>query len=87
MSTLTFLRKCMRAALLLSFVFMGGIAMAVEEPAYELALQEDAFEVRIYPTVVAAQVTVGGTRSEAVNAGFRLLAEGLAEFKTTTASS
>lgn len=48
--------------------------MAVEEPVFELAMQEDAFEVRIYPTLVAAQVSVSGTRSEAVNAGFRLLA-------------
>lgn len=49
--------------------------MAVEEPAYELTLQEDAFELRIYPALVAAQVAVSGTRSEAVNAGFRLLAD------------
>ena len=49
--------------------------MAVEEPVFELAMQEDAFEVRLYPALVAAQVKVSGTRSEAVNAGFRLLAD------------
>ena len=49
--------------------------MAVEEPVFELAKQEGAFEVRIYPALVAAQVSVNGTRSEAVNAGFRLLAD------------
>jgi hypothetical protein len=75
MFTLTFLRKCLRAALLLSFVFTGGIAMAVEEPVFELTMQEDAFEVRIYPALVAAQVNARGTRGEAVNAGFRLLAD------------
>jgi hypothetical protein len=75
MSILNFLRNCLRAALLLSFLSTGGIAMAVEEPVFELAKQEGAFEVRIYPALVAAQVSVNGTRSEAVNAGFRLLAD------------
>lgn len=49
--------------------------MAVEEPVFDLAMQEGAFEVRIYPALVAAQVTINGTRSETVNAGFRLLAD------------
>ena len=48
--------------------------MATEEPAYKITLQNGAFEVREYPELLAAEVTVSGDRKEAVNAGFRLLA-------------
>ena len=52
----------------------GGPAMAVEEPPFTIAFQSDGIEVRDYPGVIAAEVTVGGDRGAAVNAGFRLLA-------------
>ena len=52
----------------------GGPAMAVEEPPFTIAFQAGAIEVRDYPAVIAAEVTVGGDRGAAVNAGFRLLA-------------
>ena len=48
--------------------------MATEEPVFKLVLQAEAFEVREYPALIAAEVSVGGDRSEAVNSGFRLLA-------------
>ena len=48
--------------------------MATEEPAFTASLKEGAFEVRSYPALVAAQVSVTGTRNEASNAGFKLLA-------------
>lgn len=48
--------------------------MATEEPAYTATLQDGAFEVREYAAQVVAEVTVPGDRSEAANAGFRLLA-------------
>ena len=48
--------------------------MATEEPSYTSILLEAPFEIREYPTLIAAQVTVAGERSEAVSAGFRLLA-------------
>ncbi len=48
--------------------------MAVEEPPYEVVLSADAFEIRAYPALIAAEVAVGGDRNEAGNAGFRLLA-------------
>lgn len=48
--------------------------MAVEEPKFALVKKEGPIELRDYPAVIAAEVTVGGTRSEASNAGFRLLA-------------
>lgn len=48
--------------------------MAVEEPKFSLVLKDGAFEVRDYPGLVVAEVTVGGDRAAASNAGFRLLA-------------
>ena len=48
--------------------------MATEEPSYRSTLQETPFEVREYPALIAAEVTVSGERSDAVSAGFRLLA-------------
>jgi len=53
---------------------LTGIAMATEEPSYRSILQEAPFEIREYPSLIAAEVTVSGERSEAVSAGFRLLA-------------
>ena len=48
--------------------------MAVEEPPYTVEIQAGSIQVRDYPPVIAAEVTVGGDRGAAVNAGFRLLA-------------
>ncbi|MDH4400065.1 MAG: heme-binding protein [Burkholderiaceae bacterium] len=59
---------------LLSLSTLTGIAMATEEPSYRSILQEAPFEIREYPSLIAAEVTVSGERSEAVSAGFRLLA-------------
>ncbi len=53
---------------------LTGVAMATEEPSYTSILQEAPFEIREYPALIAAEVTVSGERSEAVSAGFRLLA-------------
>ena len=48
--------------------------MAVEEPAFKIVLHESAFEIRDYPALVVAEVTVGGDQKEAAGEGFRLLA-------------
>jgi hypothetical protein len=53
---------------------LTGIAMATEEPSYTSVLQEVPFEIREYSALIAADVTVSGERSEAISAGFRLLA-------------
>lgn len=55
-------------------ILFGESAMATEEPTFTASLKEGAFEVRSYPALVAAQVSVTGTRDEASNAGFKLLA-------------
>jgi hypothetical protein len=48
--------------------------MAVEEPPYKTVLADGAFEVRDYPALTVAQVTVPGSQNQAANTGFRLLA-------------
>jgi hypothetical protein len=48
--------------------------MAVEEPAFRRVLNDGAFEVRDYPALVVAEVTVSGDQTEAASKGFRLLA-------------
>ena len=48
--------------------------MATEEPSFVSILQDAPFEIREYPSLIAAEVTVSGERSDAVSAGFRLLA-------------
>ena len=53
---------------------LASSAMAVEEPAFKQVLREGDFELRDYPAVVAAEVTVAGDQKEAANKGFRLLA-------------
>jgi hypothetical protein len=60
--------------LLCALFLFGGVAMATEEPAFTVASREGEFEVRDYPALVVAEVSVSGTRDEASNAGFRLLA-------------
>jgi len=60
--------------LIFALFTLGGPALATEEPAFRVVLGDGAFEVRDYPALLAAEVTVGGSRDEASNAGFRLLA-------------
>jgi hypothetical protein len=52
-----------------------GTAMAnTEEPEFTLVLKEEAFELRDYAPMIAAEVSVDGDRDSAVSAGFRILA-------------
>ena len=53
---------------------IGTDAMAVEEPAFRSILHDGVFEVRDYPALVVAEVTVSGDQKEAASRGFRLLA-------------
>ncbi len=48
--------------------------MAVEEPAFQSVLQDKPFEIRDYPALVVAEVTVTGDQKDAGNKGFRELA-------------
>lgn len=48
--------------------------MAVEEPPFKTVVKDGAFEVRDYPPLIVAEVTVTGGQKEAASKGFRLLA-------------
>ena len=61
-------------ATILSVTLFGTHARAVEEPAFKSVVHEGAFELRDYPALVVAEVTVDGDQKEAANKGFRLLA-------------
>jgi hypothetical protein len=61
-------------ALLLGLNLMGTPAMATEEPPFTVKSAQGEFEVREYPALVAAEVTVTGDRKDAAGKGFRLLA-------------
>lgn len=45
-----------------------------EQPNFRLILADGAFEVREYPSLLVAETVQSGTRSEALNLGFRELA-------------
>ena len=48
--------------------------MATEEPSFAVSLAAGDFEVRDYPGMVVAEVSVTGDRKDAASNGFRLLA-------------
>jgi uncharacterized protein YfdQ (DUF2303 family) len=48
--------------------------MAIEEPEFKLKLKDEAFEIRHYPALVVAEVTVNAERSQAMSEGFSDLA-------------
>ena len=68
------LKTAVLPAIFSLFLLFGELVMATEEPKFTVSLKEDNFEVRSYPALVAAQVSATGTRDEASNAGFKLLA-------------
>jgi hypothetical protein len=61
-------------ALLLGTLLLGAPAMATEEPPFTLVRAAGDFNIRDYPGLVAAEVTVQGDRKDAASKGFRLLA-------------
>ena len=58
-------------------VFLSGArepCMAIERAQYAVVTSQPPFEIRDYDASVVAIVTVDGSRNDAVNAGFRVLA-------------
>jgi SOUL heme-binding protein len=55
--------------------WISGLAMAVEEPRYEVIRAEGDFELRRYPPLLIAQTIVDGDRDQASRKGFQLLAD------------
>ncbi len=63
----------------------GPVMSNVEEPKYEVLYSEGKIEIRKYNPMIIAEVIVKGERKEAINQGFRLLADYIFGNNTKTA--
>ncbi len=59
---------------LLAAITWNYVVNTVETPAYALVTSDGEIELRDYPMIVVAEVTRSGDRKQAVNSGFRPLA-------------
>jgi hypothetical protein len=64
----------LRLFITIVLISFSGIAMAYEEPKYDVIEKTDMFELRAYSPVTVAEVLVDGSMDEAGNRGFRLIA-------------
>ncbi|RBP11316.1 SOUL heme-binding protein [Roseiarcus fermentans] len=62
------------AALAIGAAAVGASVKAADEPPYTVVLSDGDFQIRDYPALTIAEVTVRAPRNEAGNAGFRKLA-------------
>jgi hypothetical protein len=63
------------AGLVVLFVLLGGDAMAIEEPAYDVVRQAPGFELRRYKPQLLAETDVRGRFDQAGGKAFRILAD------------
>ncbi len=64
--------------LLAMLLFCGGCSIlgtTTKEPSWRSVQKEGAIEIRDYAPMLVAEVVVSGEREEAINAGFRILAD------------
>ncbi len=52
----------------------GTIMSRVEQPSYTIVRSWESFEIRDYPQLIVAETEVLGERKQAINAGFRIIA-------------
>lgn len=60
---------------LVGLLVLGSAAMAVEEPKYEIVVQDAGFEVRRYAPFIVAETWVDGDMDAASGKGFRAIAD------------
>lgn len=60
---------------LVGLLVLGSAAMAVEEPKYEIVVQDAKFEVRRYAPFIVAETWVDGDMDAASGKGFRAIAD------------
>ena len=70
---------------LTSFLLISNLAMAIEEPKFNLIEKEGSFEIRLYAPKMIAEVVVTGNLQESSNKGFRSIADYI--FGNNTAAS
>lgn len=66
--------KRRRTLTLMLLLLTGGIAMAYEEPEYEVLERTSDYEIRRYAPYIVAEVDTDGNVREAGNKAFRILA-------------
>ena len=62
------------AALVVGVAAVGATVKAAEEPPHTVVVSDGDFQIRDYPALTIAEVTVRAPRNDAANAGFRKLA-------------
>lgn len=62
-------------AVLIGLALIGTIMSNVEQPKYKIIHSKGSIELREYAPMVVAEVEVSGERKEAINNGFRILAD------------
>ena len=68
-------RKMPIRLLIIFLCVFSKLTMAIEEPKFSVIEQEASFELRQYESQLIAEVLVEGSRDEASNKGFRLIAD------------
>jgi SOUL heme-binding protein len=68
-------RKMPIRLLMIFLCVFSKLTMAIEEPKFSVLEQEASFELRQYESQLIAEVLVEGSRDEASNKGFRLIAD------------
>ncbi|RZV36421.1 MAG: heme-binding protein [Chromatiales bacterium] len=63
-----------RIAVILFFLLVMHPAMAIEEPAYDVLVTADDYEIRRYAPYIVAEVDVDGDMKKSGNDAFRILA-------------
>ena len=58
----------------LALTLIGGPALAIEQPKYQVEMKAEQIELRRYSPYVVAEVEVSGDQGQAVNQGFSKLA-------------
>lgn len=60
---------------LISVIFFSPMAMAIEEPRYEVLASDGPFEIRRYAPMLVAETFVDGDMDDASSKGFRMIAD------------
>ena len=66
--------KTLKIYLMGILLLAGDLAMAIEEPDYEVLSETDSYEIRRYAPYIVARVDVEGDAGSAGNEAFRILA-------------
>ncbi len=63
------------SVILVGLISWGPIVSSVEQPKYQVLSTDGQIEIREYSPIIVAEVIVQGGRKEAINQGFRRLAD------------